>query len=441
MAKYYLSKRVVNGLSEVQIFYYPKNAPRGTRIRLHTGIMVETSRFDFKGEKVKIKVSKTETKEIQKGCSEQEKKLNDLNNHLEKIVKDNGALGKEELQLAIDKFLHPEKFVPKEEKPIVQTLMQAVEKFIADAPTRIQPKKGRPIGARTIMQHKNTQSKLTEYLKKKRIKDINISDVNQDFYNSFVNFLYEQGFKMNTVGKHIKNIKAAINALPQEQRVMCEFVEQKKCAKLAEDVDTIYLTEDELNTIATIQLPAEYLDKVRDQFILLAWTGCRYSDLDKLNRDNIHKMSNGHECFKIEQQKTETKVIIPILPQAREILEKYDYNIPKVIANQKFNEFLKEVARLAGLDDEVTITHTQINEDSKKAERVTQRFAKWECVTAHTARRSFATNMYKRDFPTLMIMAITGHKSESSFLKYIKVTEEENAERMMEKFMQQSKLY
>lgn len=162
---------------------------------------------------------------------------------------------------------------------------------------------------------------------------------------------------------------------------------------------------------------------------------------DKLNRDNIHKMSNGHECFKIEQQKTETKVIIPILPQAREILEKYDYNIPKVIANQKFNEFLKEVARLAGLDDEVTITHTQINEDSKKAERVTQRFAKWECVTAHTARRSFATNMYKRDFPTLMIMAITGHKSESAFLKYIKVTEEENAERMMEKFMQQSKLY
>ena len=77
--------------------------------------MVETSRFDFKGEKVKIKVSKTETKEIQKGCSEQEKKLNDLNNHLEKIVKDNGALGKEELQLAIDKFLHPEKYVPKEE--------------------------------------------------------------------------------------------------------------------------------------------------------------------------------------------------------------------------------------------------------------------------------------------------------------------------------------
>lgn len=441
MAKYYLSKRVVNGLSEVQIFYYPKNAPRGTRIRLHTGIMVEISRFESKGEKVKIKASKIEAKEIQKGCSEQEKKLNDLNNHLEKTIKDNGGLCKEELQLEIDKFLHPEKYDPKEEKPIVQTLLQAVEKFIADAPTRILPKSGKPIGARTMMQHKNTQSKLAEYLKKKRIKDIDLCDVNQDFYNSFVNFLYEQGFKMNTIGKHIKNIKAVINALPQEQRVTCEFVEQKKCTKLAEDVDNIYLNEDELTIIAKVPLSAAYLDKVRDQFILLAWTGCRYSDLNKLNRDNIHKMSNGHECFKIEQQKTGAKVIIPILPQAREILEKYDYNIPKVIANQKFNEFLKEVARLAGLDDEVTITHTQINEDSKKVDRVTQRFAKWECVTAHTARRSFATNMYKRDFPTLMIMAITGHKSESAFLKYIKVTEEENAERMMEKFMQQCNLH
>ena len=84
---------------------------------------------------------------------------------------------------------------------------------------------------------------------------------------------------------------------------------------------------------------------------------------------------------------------------------------------------------MAGLNDEVTITHTENNDGS--VERVTQSFSKWECVTAHTARRSFATNMYKRGYPTLMIMKITGHKTEKAFLSYIKVSEEENAEKML----------
>ena len=72
----------------------------------------------------------------------------------------------------------------------------------------------------------------------------------------------------------------------------------------------------------------------------------------------------------------------------------------------------KEVAKLAGLKE-------------------------WQRVTAHTARRSFATNLYKRDFPTLMIMRRTGHQTEKAFLTYIKVTEDENAERMIKKFEEQ----
>ena len=96
----------------------------------------------------------------------------------------------------------------------------------------------------------------------------------------------------------------------------------------------------------------------------------------------------------------------------RAILEKYGYNLPRPIANQKFNEYVKEVAKLAGLKE-------------------------WQRVTAHTARRSFATNLYKRDFPTLMIMRITGHQTEKAFLTYIKVTEDENAERMIKKFEEQ----
>jgi integrase len=65
---------------------------------------------------------------------------------------------------------------------------------------------------------------------------------------------------------------------------------------------------------------------------------------------------------------------------------------------------------------------------------------KWKMVTTHTARRSFATNLYKQDFPSLGIMAITGHKTEASFLKYIKVTPREHAEKLKQFWQDRAKL-
>ena len=337
------------------------------------------------------------------------------------------------MKKTIDEFNFPKK----EEKPsAVKTILQAFKKLIdsANSGSRTVRKTQKPVDGRTVTQYRQTQNVLKSYLKVQKIKDVELANVNEDFYGSFVNYLYSQGYKLNTVGKHVKNIKAAINALPMSQRITCEFIEPRKCPRLTEEVDNIYLTEEELETIASMQIDASYLDRVRDQFILLAWTGCRYSDLPKLKKENIHPMSNGGQCFRLEQRKTNTKVIIPIFPAVEAILKKYNYNVPKPISNQPFNRFLKEVAKLANLVDDVEITHTEKGKN-KKVERVTMHFKKWECVVAHTGRRSFATNMYKRNFPTLMIMRITGHKTEKAFLSYIKVTEEENTERMLELFL------
>lgn len=341
----------------------------------------------------------------------------------------------------VDKFLHPDKYKPVEPEPVKpKTLLQAIDDFIDGADKRIVSHTGRPISKETQLQYKQMRKHLKQFLKSCKVADLEIVEVDKVFYDSFVAHLYSQGYKKNTVGKHIKNIKAAINFLPLEQRATCEFVEPKKCVKLAEEVDNIYLSESELEAIASIEIETPYLDRVRDQFLLLAWTGCRYSDLGKLNKDNIVSL-HGHEYFKIEQQKTGAKPTIPILPTTRAILEKYNYNVPRPIANQKFNEFIKEVAKLAGLTDEVKITRTEMpgtrGRGAREVKRVTNRYFKWQCVSAHTARRSFATNMYKRDFPTLMIMKITGHSTEKAFLSYIKVSEDENAERMLKRFEEQ----
>jgi len=106
----------------------------------------------------------------------------------------------------------------------------------------------------------------------------------------------------------------------------------------------------------------------------------------------------------------------------RELLEKYDYQLPRVISNQKFNEYLKDLCEKAGFTEPVTLTMT------KGGLKYTHTYKKNELVTVHTARRSFATNMYKAKVPTISIMKITGHRTERAFMQYIKITPEENAE-------------
>lgn len=336
----------------------------------------------------------------------------------------------------IDQILHPSKFAPKEVRPI--TLMKAVDNFLENPDNRLT-RNGDPIKKSTQRQYKQIKSHLVAFLDSAGKSDMETDELTAQFYAKFVNFLYaEQGLKKNTVGKMVRNLKTVINnAVPRSQRSNCEFADRDSCNAFAEEVDNIYLTEDELQKLAALEINTPYLDRVRDQFLLLAWTGCRFSDLGKLTGEPATE--NGFQCYKLTQQKTGNRVTIPILPDAKKILEKYNYDMPKPMTNQKFNEYIKVVAKQAGLDDDITIEHTELGEDRDEVGKVQRTCKKWECVTAHTARRSFASNMYKRDFPTLMIMAITGHKTEKAFLTYIKVKGEEHAKRMFAQFMEQEK--
>ena len=143
-----------------------------------------------------------------------------------------------------------------------------------------------------------------------------------------------------------------------------------------------------------------------------------------MDREQIDKSNIKGEVLSFRQHKTNNRVAIPIHPVVREVLEKYNYELPAEISNQKFNDYIKEVARLAGL----TMIETKTRTEGGKAN--TTRCEKWQLVSSHTGRRSFATNMYKRGLPSIMIMSITGHKTESAFLKYIKVRQDEHAEMM-----------
>jgi integrase len=197
---------------------------------------------------------------------------------------------------------------------------------------------------------------------------------------------------------------------------------------VSEESDSIYLTEKELNDIYSFDFSEnKRLEKVRDLFIVGSWTGLRFSDFTKLSEDHIKE-----DFLEIETQKTGEKVVIPIHSIVKDIFKKYKNEIglclPQPISNAKMNEYLKEIGKeITAKNKDISLNQDVITTITRGGKKVSTRDKKYDLITTHTARRSFASNLFLDGVPALTIMKITGHKTERAFLKYIKITLNENA--------------
>lgn len=293
-------------------------------------------------------------------------------------------------------------------------LFSFIDKFIEE---------GKSVKAKgTVGNYKDTLRILNLYCKHKR-KKIDFDDIDLDFYNSFINYLTSNlGYSLNTIGRHIKNIKVFLNeATEREINTKLDF-KKKRFKKLTEDTDKIYLSSTELDIIYKLDLSEdENLEKARDLFIVGCYTGLRFSDFIQLRKENI---LDGNK-LKIRTQKTNETVMIPIHKYVREIFDKYNGELPSQTNNQKMNDFLRDIGEKAKINEPVEMTITKGGEVKKEI------FKKYELITSHVARRSFATNLYLVDVPSITIMKITGHRTEKSFLRYIRITQEENANKLL----------
>ncbi len=194
----------------------------------------------------------------------------------------------------------------------------------------------------------------------------------------------------------------------------------KYFTKPAEEADNIYLSLTELNLIHSLDLSDKRtLENVRNLFLIGCYTGLRFSDFSKLAQQNI---ADGY--ITIQQTKTGDDVIIPVHNIIKKIIKKHN-GIPAIVSNQKFNIYLKDICKTipAFLESVPKVI-------TKAGKKVTLNLRKWQMISSHTARRSFATNEYLNGTPSITIMAVTGHKTEKAFLKYIKVNFREHAEKM-----------
>jgi integrase len=190
-----------------------------------------------------------------------------------------------------------------------------------------------------------------------------------------------------------------------------------------EESDNIALTESEIDALSKLDLKNEIrLDAVRDMFVLGCYSGLRWSDFTDIKPENIKKHKNG-QVIDIIQTKTKNQVVIPVNNSIAAILKKYNNQLPEPISNQKFNEYIKEIAKMIPeLNTKETIVVTK---GGKTTEEI---FSRWELISSHTARRSFATNSFEKGIEVKLIRAITGHKSDKSFYSYIKTSKTKQAE-------------
>ena len=231
----------------------------------------------------------------------------------------------------------------------------------------------------------------------------------------------------NTIGKYIRTIKSIARDAKLQGLAVHEHIEHPKFFAPTAKVTDIYLKNKEINTIFNHNFSEnKKLDNARDLFIIGLRTGLRISDFLQLKQTNIKE---GY--IEIETKKTGQNVVIPMHPQVKEILKKRD-GFPHKISDQKFNLYIKEITKKVGLTQK--IEGSKINPETKRKQKGI--YPKHELVTSHICRRSFASNLYGK-LPNMVIMAITGHQTEAQFLKYIKITPKENAQKLHEYWQKQ----
>jgi integrase len=301
-----------------------------------------------------------------------------------------------------------------------------IDDYIIKSRTR-KTKKNTPVARRTI-QHYETTKRKVESLENKINKRFKITDIDLDFHSAFLLHLRDdQYLRDSTIGGYIDDIKLFIRTADNKGIKVVNDYKLNEFFSPSYETDDIYLNSKEINKIYETQIDNEKLSNAKDWLIIGLYTGLRVSDLTKLTLKDI----NDDFIYK-KTHKTKFPVIIPIHKHVREILNKKKGKFPKKISDQKFNDYIKEVCKIAGITEVVEgakICPLEIEENGKKKiihRKKDGKFPKYELVTSHTCRRSFASNLYGK-LDTLTIMNITGHKTESQFLDYIKITPKEYA--------------
>jgi integrase len=255
---------------------------------------------------------------------------------------------------------------------------------------------------------------LETYCSKKNVK-LNFEEMNQSFFEKFRRYAFEERkVGDNYFAKIISSIKAFMSW--SHDFNYHSNVAYKKFKATERETEVIYLTLEELFKLYRHQFTSRKLSHVRDFYCFGSFTGLRFSDLVSLRSSHIQ----GDYIIKTIQKTQETDSKIPLSIYAKEILAKYQdtvYEVLPKISHQKFNDYIKECCRLAGISDLVTTVRFS------GAKRTENTFPKWKLITSHTARKTFVTNSLILGMKEMVLKNISGHRKEENFKRYVKIAD------------------
>ncbi|WP_314791393.1 tyrosine-type recombinase/integrase [Tannerella forsythia] len=265
----------------------------------------------------------------------------------------------------------------------------------------------------------NLARKLSKFAEQHRL-EITTETVNERVLEEFVDYMRREGLMKSTIFCLVTRVKTILRRMQAE-----DIQVNRSCFDFSvesEQGNAIYLTSDEVRQIAALQIKKREVAIIRDVFVVGCLTGMRYSDYVALTSSNIV----GNTIVR-RTKKTGATVVIPIHPLVREILARYGGEFPRYRRSQaNFNKVIKNICKRAGVKGYVLVERTVGMRVQRK------RIKRYTLVGSHTARRSFATNLYLAGVSAGRIMLLTGHKTEDAFFRYIRINKEENAKVLSE---------
>lgn len=400
-------------MATIRFFIQSKISPAGIYVRLREGVSIDAKT------RTKLVINPSNWSDTKGKPHSKDEKMKSLARDLEDLRSDllshfNKSIGKVPIDSQwLRDFISP----PEKSNDIPTTLVDYFDYYISQNEN--------VIGKTSKAKYKVIKHLLINFQNVTKRKYF-IIDVNENFKASFYAFCIKEKYAQNTIARGWKFIKT-ICYDAESNRI--EINPKLKSLKInTQKVDSVYLDINELKLIEKVKLNHEYLSNARDWLLISCETGQRVSDFLRFN-ENLIRIENKKPLIEFTQVKTNKIMTVPLSKKVMKILKKRKGRFPNKISDQRYNDYIKEVCELAGL---TKLTNGSIiNPKTKRKEK--GNYPKWQLVSSHIGRRSFATNNYGK-IPTSLLIGATGHATERQFLEYIGKSDTQKALQLAEYF-------
>lgn len=356
------------------------------------------------------------------------KEAREINNLLENITeaipglvsdcrRNNRVLSSRDVEAALDIILQKKRFKEHTGPSDMFSWFEYIIGLMKSGDILTPGKKKKKYEPETIKHFEATVRKIRLFFIAKKLP-ASFDIVTLKTYEDFIGWCHGHNYADNSIGSWIKRWKGLGKHARKQGAHNNMVFEDEEFIIIKEETPDIWLDDKKIDKLFHQHCPAKHYDIARDWFVLDCDLGLRVSDLGAVS---IEDFKGKH--FQFVNKKTGAYVAIPITQRVHNIIKKWA-GLPPAITDQKLNEYIKTVAKMAGLKNKFVYVIT------RGGKTVKELYQEWEWVSTHTCRRSFITRLLRMGVPHAYVMKLAGIKRYETLMRYFKETPEDVAEQM-----------